>query len=54
MDLAADVDSANDRKPGCFVRNADFGSWATAAGGGNKPDYAGAPGEVFDKGLICP
>jgi hypothetical protein len=53
--LAAQVDCANDRKPGCFVRNADFGELGSGRSrGANEPDYAGAPGEVFDWGLICP
>ena len=54
MDLAAGVDSANDRKPGCFVRNADFAELGNGLGTLNEADYAGAPSEVFDKFLIFP
>jgi hypothetical protein len=56
MDLAAGVDSANDRKPGCFVRNADFAEVSNGLGSRrpNEADYAGALNEVFDKCLIFP
>src|SRR5262249_19818420 len=53
-DLAAEVDAANDRKPSCFVRNADFGVLGATGQPAIETSYAGGPGEVFEKGLICP
>jgi hypothetical protein len=48
------VDSTNDRKPGCFVRNADFAEVSNGLGS-RRPyatNYAGPLSEVFDKCLI--
>ena len=54
-DLAADVDFANDRNPGCLDRNADIGELEPPRREARTGRTMPAPvAESFDKSLISP